>query len=103
MNIEKTPLEWRGRCHKHEQCVRIGGMQWYACKFCIALHGIPRGGRNELPTDRGQVEVHLRHVHGYPGRSARDILGSEGDRGLAAELIENSGPILVVHPLEGLP
>lgn len=77
-------------------------MQWYACKFCIALHGIAAGARNSLPTDRGQVEAHVREIHGYPLRSAQDILGSEGGRGLAARLIENSGPILVVLPLEDL-
>ena len=76
-------------------------MQWYACKFCIALRGLPRGERDRLPTDRAVVEAHVSTEHGYPQRSAEDILGSEGERGLAAQLIEMSGPILVVVPLEG--
>lgn len=77
-------------------------MQWYACKFCIALHGIAPGERNSLPTERATVETLLWMEHRYPQRSAQDILGSEGERGLAARLIENSGPILIILPLEDL-
>lgn len=77
-------------------------MQWYACKFCIALYGIAPGGRDQLPTDQAAVEAHVREVHQYPERSAKEILGSDGALGLAALLIENSGPIVTVHPAETL-
>lgn len=77
-------------------------MQRYACKFCIALRGLKGTEVKDLPDTREEAEAHVRAAHGYPGRSAAQILGSVGERGLAAKLIENSGPVLVVHPAQAL-
>jgi hypothetical protein len=77
-------------------------MQWYACKFCVALYGLKGSELHLLPTDRAVVETHLRDVHEYPPKTAVDILGKLGSRGAAAAVIEISGPILVVRRLEDL-
>jgi hypothetical protein len=102
LNIKNPTLMARVGAINTGSAVRIGGMQWYACKFCIALHGIPPGGRNALPTDRAQVEAHVCEVHDYPAHSAEYILRDRRDGKLTAELIENSGPVVTVLPAEDL-
>lgn len=81
--------------------VRIRGMQWYACRFCIALEHLLEAGRSQLPTDRQRVERHVRDVHGYPARSAQEILGP--DHAVTAQSIEKSGSVAVVLALEDIP
>lgn len=79
-------------------------MERYACKFCIALYGLKGAEAAKLPNTRAEAEAHVRTVHGYPQRSAQSILEAKRETGrLAAEIIENSGPVLrirVITPTE---
>jgi hypothetical protein len=68
----------------------------YACKFCIALYGLKGTDVPQLPEDAEVVREHVRSVHGYPQRSAREILGSGYERELAADLIEHTDPVAKV-------
>jgi hypothetical protein len=75
-------------------------MRGYACKFCIALYGLTGGDVPKLPKTRAEVETHLRVEHGYPRRSAQEILGLSGLRRAAATLIEETGAITEVRLIE---
>lgn len=68
----------------------------YACKFCIALYGLKGTDVAQLPEDEEVVRKHVKTAHGYPDRSARDILGCGHERELAADLIERSDPVVLV-------
>lgn len=72
----------------------------FACKFCIARFGLKGTQIASLPTDRHEVEKHVRVIHGYPEtRTAQDILGESEAGKLAARLIEQTGPVVEVHSL----
>jgi hypothetical protein len=68
----------------------------YACKFCIALKGLKGTEVPGLPDEEAAVREHIQEVHGYPGRSARDILGPGHEREQAADLIERTDPVVLV-------
>jgi hypothetical protein len=68
----------------------------YACKFCIALYGLKAIDVPQLPEDEAEVREHVKTAHGYPGRSARDILGCGHERELAADLIERTDSVVRV-------
>jgi hypothetical protein len=81
-------------------------MQRYACKFCIALHGLKGRDVPDLPETRAAADAHVATVHGYPKRSALEILGFRTDSKngrIAAKLIEQSGPVVLVTLTEGAP
>jgi hypothetical protein len=73
----------------------------FACKFCIALFGLKGSEIESLPTAKSEMEKHVREAHGYPDRTAIEILGSIKGGRVAAGLIEQSGPVLEVHALRG--
>lgn len=80
-------------------------MRRYACKFCIALYGLKGTDVPNLPQTREEAHTHLLNAHGYPPRSAREILGFAGafDQATcnqAANLIEASGAIAEVRLIE---
>lgn len=68
----------------------------YACKFCIALYGLKGSDVSKLPENEQVVREHVKTAHGYPQRSARDILGCGHERERAADLIERSDPVVLV-------
>ncbi len=72
-------------------------MTRWGCKFCIVLYGVNPARVRQFP-DRSYEGAwdHVRRKPGYPGRSAADILGNTGKRGLAARLIEVSGPVVAI-------
>lgn len=71
-------------------------MRRYACRFCIALGGLRAVDVPTLPETSEAVLEHVKSVHNYPPLSAREILGEGGMRGLAASLIEELGPVILV-------
>lgn len=73
-------------------------MRRYACKFCIALYGLKGTDVPNLPQTREEAQTHQLNAHGYPRRSAQEILAGAFDQAtcnLAANLIEASGAIAV--------
>lgn len=69
-------------------------MSRYACRFCIALYGLKGSEVGKLP--REEAEAHVLLEHGYPKRSAQQILGNSARRQAAEELILVLGPVVAV-------
>jgi len=69
----------------------------YACKFCIALYGLKGRDVKGLPADADLALEHVRQVHGYPKRTALEVLGDTPAHRLAARLIEDTGPVVEVR------
>jgi hypothetical protein len=93
----------------------------YACKFCLAQHGLNGTEIFKLPLDRETVAEHIEREHHYPVRrdgesqdeaehrvfmtylqplwraatAIEEALGGPNDA--AAQQIEHSGPILKVN------
>ena len=71
----------------------------YACKFCICLYGIQRGEVPGFSHNKAAVEAHVKDVHEYPARSAREVLASrDPDQArIAAQIIEETGAVGKLH------
>lgn len=77
----------------------------FACKFCVALIGLKETEFDQLPATRAEAVAHQLREHGYPGRSAEEILASVRDpklRRVAVDLIENSDPVARVFSTRDL-